>query len=104
MPVTVADNAVDRPLVDVVIDAIDADDDVSKRSSAAYWQLSKGRRHCKSYSTASRRNQETSSERTGEEPVGASELRPVWPCSLVLVPTPSSKGDIRRPRRLWFDL
>jgi hypothetical protein len=29
VPVTVADNAVDRPLVDVVIDAINADNDLS---------------------------------------------------------------------------
>lgn len=37
VPVTVADNAVDRPLVDVVIDAIDADNDLS--DEAKYYVL-----------------------------------------------------------------
>lgn len=37
VPVTVADNAVDRPLVDVVIEAIDADDDLS--DEAKYFVL-----------------------------------------------------------------
>ena len=37
VPVTVADNTVDRPLVDVVIDAIDADNDLS--DEARYFVL-----------------------------------------------------------------
>jgi hypothetical protein len=75
--VPVADNAVDRPLVDVVIEAIDPDDDVSDEVTHYVLDASKGLRLCKSYTTADA-HRTSLKIRTRKEEYLAFDCRGLW--------------------------